>query len=404
MGGSLMQLVAVGAQDVPLIGNPQMTYFKGVFKRHTNFAMESIPLNFNQLADFGKKVTCLIARKGDLVSDLMIEIKLPSLPVGVSWINAIGHNMINKIELEIGGEIIDTIYGKFLDIYTELTNGTDKRDAYYKMIGKHSFFNKYSQDNIELTLYIPLPFWFCGKNYGRALPLIALQYHDVVVNVYFNEFSKMWYSGTSMSTIPTRQVITNAQLYADYIFLDTNERRHFAINSHSYLIEQHQICDNNPVDNKSILSRSDLEFNLPVKELIWVYQANSIAETNDWSNYSYVLDNDQNPEKKREPISTVTLNINGYDRFQERDGSYFRIVQPFKHHQRVSNDYIYVYSFAINPENAQPSGSIDFSWLNSAVMGFGHPSDIIAGNITIFAINYNYIQINKGMASLLYQS
>lgn len=403
-GGSLMQLVAVGAQDVPLIGNPQMSYFKSVFKRHTNFALESISLNFNQVADFGKKVTCLISKKGDLLSDLMIELKLPALPLGVSWTNAIGHNMIDKIELEIGGENIDTIHGRFLDIYTELVNETDKRNGYYKMVGKHNVFSRYSQDNTELTLYIPIPFWFCGKNYGRALPLIALQHYDVNINVYFNEFSKLWYSGTSMSSIPTKQSIINAQLYADYVFLDTQERRYFATNPHSYLIEQHQINDKNPVLNASTLSRADLNFNLPVKEILWVYQSNSVADTNDWCNYSYTMDNDQDPQNKEEPITKVSMRINGYDRFTTREGSYFRLVQPFKHHKRITDNYIYCYSFALDPEKAQPSGSMDFSWLNSITMDFEHPSDILPGHITVFAINYNYLMITKGMASLMYQA
>lgn len=403
MGGSLMQLVAVGAQDVPLIGNPQMTYFKSVFKRYTNFAMESIPLPFNQLVDFGKKVTCLISKKGDLISDLALEIKLPALPSGVSWVNGIGHHLIQKVELYIGGEIVDTIYGGFLDINTEITIPESKKSGYYQMIGKYHNFNKYSQDNEIKTLYIPLPFWFC-KGYGRALPLIALQHHDVKIDVYLNTFNKLWYSGTSMSVIPELQHITNAQVFCDYIFLDTKERRHFAISNHSYLIEQHQINSQNPVLYQSPLSKAELSLNLPVKELYWVYQPNDASLTNDWSNYSYTLDDDQNPSRAKEPITRVGLMINGYDRFEPREGSYFRLYQPFKHHTNVSDKYIYSYSFSLHPENGQPSGAIDFSWINSADLQFSHPSDILQGNITVYAVNYNYLQIANGMASLVYQS
>lgn len=403
MGGSLMQLVAVGAQDVPLIGNPQMTYFKNVFKRYTNFSLESIPLPFNQQVDFGRKVTCLIDRKGDLVSDMVLEIKLPALPEGISWINGIGHHLIQKVELYIGGEIVDTIYGGFLDIHSELTLPESKRSGYYQMVGKYHHFTRYSQDNETKTLYIPLPFWFC-KNYGQSLPLIALQYHDVKIDVYLNSFSKMWYSGTSMSNKPSEVSITNAQVYCDYIFLDTKERRYFAMNPHSYLIEQHQINSQNPVLYQSPLSKAELSLNLPVKELYWVYQANSASTTNDWSNYSYTMDNDQNPSKAKEPINTVGLRINGYERFEPREGSYFRLFQPFKHHTSITNKYIYSYSFSLHPEKGQPSGAIDFSWINSAFMEFSHLTDILQGNITIYAINYNYLQITNGMASLIYQS
>jgi hypothetical protein len=402
-GGSLMQLVAVGSQDVPLVGNPQMTYFKSVFKRHTHFALESIPLNFNQVADFGKKSTCLIDKKADLLTDIMLEIKLPALPSNISWINAIGYNLINKVELEIGGSIVDTIYGRFLDVYSELSLSDSHYNGNKKMIGKHDVFTKYTQDNRELTLYIRLPFWFTN-NYGLALPLIALQYHDVVLSVHFNKFSKLWYSGTDMNLVPDRQYISNATVYCDYIFLETNERRMFAKKSHTYLIKQHQARLENPVLKENTISRADLDFNLPVKEIYWVYQANSVSDTNDWSNYSNTLDNDQLPTKQKEPITEIGFTVNGHDRFSPRDSAYFRLVQPIKHHTRVSSDYIYSYSFALYPEKSQPSGTLNFSWVNSATMIFTHPNDIKQGNISIFAVNYNYLQIVKGMASLVYQS
>lgn len=401
--GSLIQLVAVGPQDVPLIGNPQMTHFKSVFKRHTNFALESIPLNFNQALNFDRKSTCLIDKKGDLLSDIWLEVKLPALSTGISWANGIGYTMINKVELEIGGYVIDTLYGNYMDINGELTTDESHMKGYYKTIGKHNTYTKYSQDTNIMTLYIHLPFWFTN-NYGLALPMVALQYHDVVLNVYIKPFSKLWYSGTSMSNIPSTPEITNAFVYCDYIFLDSKERRIFAQNNHTYLITQHQISDGNPVLAGQTLSKADINFNLPVKELKWIYQAHDVQDTNDWTNYSNTLDNDQIITKQTEAISTVALQVNGHDRFSSREGSYFRLVQPIKYHTRTPDDFIYTYSFALYPEKAQPSGSIDFSWLNSAVMTFEHPTNVLNGNITIFAINYNYLQISKGQANLVYQS
>lgn len=401
-GGSLIQLVAVGAQDVPLIGNPQMTHFKSVFKRHTHFSIESIPLNFNQALDFSRKSTCLIDRKGDLLSDIWLEVKLPALEYGVSWINGIGYHMLEKVELEIGGHVIDTLYGNYMDIHKELTTDESHIKGHYKVIGKHNFFTRYSQDAQELTLHIHLPFWFT-KNYGLSLPMVALQYHDVVLNVYMKPFSKVWYSGTSMTNIPDNVSVTNAFVYCDYIFLDTFERRYFAQNNHSYLIEQHQISDGNPVLAGQTLSKADINFNLPVKNLYWIYQAEDVQDTNDWSNYSNTLDNDQNPVKQTEAINTATLRINGYERFSSREGTYFRLVQPIKYHTRTPVDnFIYTYSFSLYPEKSQPSGSLDFSWLNSAMMEFEHPVNVLKGNITIYAVNYNYLQITKGMASLVY--
>lgn len=403
MGGSLMQLVAVGAQDVPIIGNPQMTHFKSVFKRHTHFALEAVRLNFNEAPNFGKKVTCLIDKKGDLLTDMMIEVKLPALPYSVSWINAIGYNMINKVELEIGGVVVDTIHGRFMDIYSELSQSESHRNGNYKMIGKFNVFTRYSQHDSQITVYIRLPFWFTDS-YGLSLPLVALQYHDVVLNVHFNEFSKLWYAGTEMSPIPSKLDIVNAQVYCDYIYLDTHERRNFAKRKHTYLIKQHQICDKNPVIQNNTITKAELNFNLPTKEILWVYQADRVSETNDWSNYSYTLDNDLRPAKKQEPITAVELQLNGQHKFEKREGSYFRLVQPLRHHTRVSTDFIYCYSFALYPEKPQPSGHLDFSFINSTVLTLHHPDDILQGNISVFAINYNYLQIMNGMAGLVYQS
>jgi hypothetical protein len=402
MGGSVLQLAAVGKQDIFLIGNPQITFFKSVYKRHTNFAIESIPLNFKGNVDFGNKIKCLIERKGDLISNMMLEIKLPALENGISWVNGIGNVMIDRVELEIGGEIIDTIHGSFLDIYHELCNDEGQRAGYNKMVGKTDYFNRFSHNN-AMSLYIPLPFWFC-RDIGKSLPLIALQYHDVELNLYLRPFNETWYSGSDMSNIPDRVSIVNAFVSCDYIFLDVPERKYFAQNMHSYLIEQHQINMGNPVLEKSPKSKVNLDLNLPVKELYWIYQANDVAVTNDWLNYSNTIYDDMNPLLGEEPINIVELRLNGLDRFIPREGNYFRLVLPYQRHNRISDKYIYNYTFCFKPEEVIPTGSLDFSWINSAELVFYHPTEILAGNITIFAINYNILEIKNGMANKRYNS
>lgn len=402
MGGAVLQLAAVGKQDVYLIGNPQITFFKSVYKRHTNFAIESIPLNFKGNVDFGSKVKCLIERKGDLLKNMVLEIKLPALGDGISWINGIGNMMIDRVELEIGGEIVDTIHGGFLDIYYELNIPESQINAYNSMIGKTNYFSRYSYNN-PLSLYVPLPFWFC-RDVGKSLPLVALQYHDVELNLYIRPFSELWYSGNSMENKPSRVSVTNAFVSCDYVFLDVPERRYFAQNPHSYLIEQHQINSGNPVLNKSPKSKVSLELNLPVKELYWVYQATDTKLTNDRINYSATIYDDMNPLLGVEPIEIVEFRLNGLERFIPREGSYFRTVQPFQNHTRSTDKYIYNYSFSVKPEEVIPTGSIDFSWINSAELVFYHPSNIMAGNITVYAVNYNILEIKNGMANKKYNS
>ena len=142
-GGGLMQLVAYGAQDVYLTGNPQITFFKVVYRRHTNFAMESIENPFNGAPNFGKKVTCTVQRNGDLIYRMYLQATLPQVQLQSTdgsgaqfrWLNWIGHNIINYVEIEIGGQRIDKQYGQWLHIWNELTQEPGKQAGYAKMVG-----------------------------------------------------------------------------------------------------------------------------------------------------------------------------------------------------------------------------------------------------------------------------
>ena len=196
MGGSLLELLAIGEQDTHLIGNPKFSYFKKVYKTHTNFSIEPIAQYFLETPDFGKKVVCPIDRKGDLLSQIFLELELPALQANVSWINGIGNHIIKDVELEIGGVIICKISGEFLDVYSEMTTTESKRSAYYKMVGKFSSFSRNSQTG-ALHLFVPLPFWFC-KTICCSLPLVSMQYSQVRVNLTFRPFNETWYSGTTM--------------------------------------------------------------------------------------------------------------------------------------------------------------------------------------------------------------
>ena len=213
MGGGLLQLVAYGAQDVYLTGNPQITFFKVVYRRHTNFSIESIQQTFNGNAQPNNRVTCQISRNGDLVHKLYVEFTPKDEHIDDA------RKCIKKVEVEIGGQLIDRQYSDWMDVWNELTLPEGKKVGYKYMI--------YGTSNVapvpHIKAYVPLEFWFC-RNIGLALPLIALQYHEVKINIEFD-------SSPSFS---------NATLWADYIFLDTDERRRFAQLSHEYLIEQVQ--------------------------------------------------------------------------------------------------------------------------------------------------------------------
>ena len=249
MGGGLMQLVAYGAQDIYLTGNPQITFFKVVYRRHTNFAVESIEQTFNGSADFGKKFSCTISRNGDLLHRVYLECVIADASDNTNAadnraaIVNFGFKMLDHVEVEIGGQCVDKHYGEWMEIWTSLSHSSDKSNMLSKIMPNNTTASKN---------YIPLQFWFC-RNPGLALPLIALQYHEVKLNVQF----------VSAAAGRTNN-IDNCCVFCDYIFLDTDERRRFAQVSHEYLIEQVQFTGD--VDSTASLS-TNLNLNHPVKVL-----------------------------------------------------------------------------------------------------------------------------------------
>ena len=439
MAGGLIQLAAIGAQNAYLTGNPQITFFVAVYKRHTNFSIESIEQLFHGNATFGKTVYCDIDRVGDLVSDMYLVVKLPKLQSSnnkgiISWANSIGHALIKSIDIEIGETVIDRHYGIWMQIWSELTVEASKRDAFNSMIGKKdNFYN--TLEATKEDLYIPLYFWFCA-NEGLALPLIALQNHEVRVNLNIRDFNELWVSHDN--TIPERVEMTNCSLYVDYIFLDDTERKFFARSTHNYLITQLQInsnaldtsvlykckkddiescvrCDEAtvPAEDEIIVRKSgphdismvDIKFNHPVKELIWIIQNSDILNVgggNDWFNFS---SSPFGVGVQEDPMMNAKLIINGEDRMSSRDAGYYRLVQPYQRHTSVPvNNYIYVYSFGFHPEKFQPSGTMNFSRIDSSILEVEVIEGITRPVLQMFATNYNVLRIMGGMAGVVYNN
>ena len=402
IGAALLELVARGEQDIALIGNPQMTYFKNIYKRHTNFSMETIEINFNEPGDFGKQTSAFIDKKGDLLHKIFIELDLPALTTNISWINGIGNHIIEYIELRLGGVLIDKIYGELMDIWSEMTTPLGLQGTYYKMVGKFGSYNKSTQTG-ALKLFIPLPFWFCN-DISRSLPLIAMQYTDIKLTVKFRPYTEMYnlrsLTAGEIATIPSSKTFTSVKLLCDFIYLDVFERRKFAsMKNSTTLIEQFQISDNHGVLANQTTINIPLHFNHPTKELIWFYRsATNLDSYNERSNYA----GDSTVSSIVKPFTNVELKFNGTDRFKKRSGDFFRFVQPYKHHTTGHEDFIYSYSFAIKPEDMQPSGTCNFSKIDNAVLQLPLASGIEAGQITVYAYSYNILKIMNGMAGLMY--
>jgi len=435
MGGGLLQLVAYGAQDVYLTGNPQITFFKVVYRRHTNFALEAIQQTFNGTPGYGQRVTCQISRNGDLIHRIYLALDLGASN-GDILCKFFGLRLINYVEIEIGGQKIDKHYSHWMYIWNELSLPIEKRNGYYDMVGAIGgpVSGGTAGSRINQYLYVPLEFWFC-RNVGLALPLIALQYHEVKINLNFESAANC--KGTSAGL----NNVFNASLWVDYIFLDTDERRRFAQLSHEYLIEQLQFTGQEAIISTNI--KPKLNFNHPVKELIWFVTRND-ADNNNWMNYTtnsessytastakslvygtpssaigaYYTDNSEvrireklypSTNSANNHIAQAKLVLNGNDRFATRNGSYFNIIQPFQHHNNIpANAGINVYSFALKPEEHQPSGTLNMSRIDTAVLNLTMNSAVTYSttnhNLYVYAVNYNVLRILSGMGGLAYSN
>jgi len=586
-----MQLVAYGAQDVYLTGNPQITFWKVTYRRYTNFAIESIEQTFNGQADFGRRVQCVISRNGDLAYRTYLQVTLPEINqlmglgnyttgqntgVYARWLDYPGEQLVAQVEVEIGGQRIDRQYGDWMHIWNQLTMTAEQTRGYFNMIGNTTqltFITDPSFSDVdgpcdslaprqvcaprnalpETTLYIPLQFWFC-TNPGLALPLIALQYHEVKINLDIRPIDEcLWavttlncntnpYSGKAgqynigtpvPATIAYNQSLVAASLYVDYVFLDTDERRRMAQNPHEYLITQLQFTGDESVGSSS--NKIKLNFNHPVKELIWVVQPDqnvdycssltcdallfkvlgaqpfnytdaidalpnavhafggptAVAQdsrafinaqglfqdagaldyipdqfhpgfTGYWNGPSNpynepdlggppvpvnqasqqllaniinggggaygalpVYDNSSHNDNSgvsdagtfvltetsldmhcwgQNPVVTAKLQLNGQDRFSEREGTYFSWVQPYQAHTRNPDEGINVYSFALRPEEHQPSGTCNFSRIDNATLQLVLSNATVEGTKTakvrVYATNYN-VKILSALKSYL---
>jgi hypothetical protein len=399
--GTLIELIARGQQDTYLIGNPQFSYFKSVYRRCTNFAIEPIRQIFTESPDFGKRVTCIIDKKGDLLSDILIEIELPALKPYVSWTNSIGAFMFEYIELQLGGEPIDRITGEMLDAWLEVSTQLGVKNSLYSMIGKNITFNNTSQ-NDALKMLVPLPFWFC-RSVERSLPLISMQYTDVKIVVQFKQFDQCWYKLSNDLTPDSLPMISKADLICNYIFLDVFERTKFAKQDNfDYLIEQFQQSSSYQVPANILNITSRIFFNHPVKEIFWMYRSTLALNANDYYNYGSVANYGTSSLVISEPFNQIQLRYNGNDRFEPLPATLFRLYEPYRYHSSGTSQYIYLYSFAIDPENMQPSGTCNFSKIDNATLNFTCNPNISEGMISIYATNYNILRIKNGMAGLMF--
>lgn len=430
MTGGLIQLISKGVIDSYITESPEITYFKSVYCKHTNFAIETYEEVLSGNITYGSTSVCKINHYGDLLSDLILKINLPSLNKFIlpcvkdiqdcycgkctkntptfSWVNAIGHVLIESVELQIGGKTIDKQYGEWFEIWTELVQTQEKRQGYYEMIGKVDYgaYKLNFKDN--MTLFVPLNFWF-SRNIGHALPLVSLYYEEVLIKIKWRNFDSCYISDIPNAKCQNNHAFT-ASLLTDQIYLDIVEREKFLMENQLYVVDQLQFHEYN--FSKSVKSpKIDLgPFVHPIKELIWALQRDDIHEytiyridnneiimpANDWFNYC-----SKKTKDKGDTFGYAKIILNGNERCQTMSAQYYRLIQPYKYHTRVPGNYIYNYSFSLKPEELQPTGSCNFSVFNNIYLQLKDvkmESDYV---VKIWATNINFLLITGGISGLV---
>jgi len=571
MPGGLLQIASFGNQDIFLTGNPEITYFKYVYRRYTNFSIETLEQFPDGIVNFGEKITFTLSKNADLVHKVYLKIEIPKVdiykavdanavniaknnyeeaktnwinlnkysnyiieaynliykelqpinadplliyndlvsffqndidlndytnvvntikpaiknttdireqikiivnsilsrdeklkkisylidqikkylinknniyyfydpdsnidypnrddedPLSVlytkkiyeetsttrykfAWIKKLGHYIIKKIEVDIGGTIIDRHYNDWINIWHELTKVSFKETIYDKMIGNISELTTYNNKaKPNYILYLPLSFWFNQYN-GISIPLVALKYQDVKINIEINDLINCIISEYKNLNIDNLIKIINTSLYIDYVYLDQIERKKFAYGIHEYIIPQIQteiFRDNNT-------QQITCSFNTlyPTKELIWIAKKkinrsyNNLDTNIDWSNYSIKIGN-----ISYNPIKSAHIELSGYERFKKIDGIYFNYTQPYEYHTATPSDGINVYSFALKPEDNQPSGSCNMTRHEAKNLRLEFMNDFITelGDeyyiVKLYSINYNVLRFMGGMCSLAF--
>ena len=406
MTGGLLQLAFKGPQDIYLTGNPQMTFFKSVYKQHSNFTKDTQLLQFENDIKLGTNHYCVIKRYGDLLSNLYLYIELPEITSADSnetwkgYVNGVGYSIIKSISLDIGGLIIDKLDYTWLDIYNELYD--QKSDD---LIGKFNTDISLQENSNSKKLYIPLKFWFT-KNPGLSIPLIALQYHEIKINIEFKNWNEIIKS--NISNFITTNTKIKAHIIADYIHLDDNEKKFFTATNHEYLIEQLQILSEYDITNNTTTAKVPLDFSHPIKEIVWVIADNvnhsqNTKTGNNWLSYTSIS------SSYGDTFTTAKITMNGLDRTNDMSCEYYRQVIPYESYTYLPRKYIYCYSFSLNPTQFQPSGSCNYSKINKSYLQINfNPINNIGGTtngrIKIYGTNYNILSIKQGMGGVLFMN
>jgi hypothetical protein len=454
MPGGTLQLVFQGSQDLILTGNPSMSFFRSIFRSHSRFAMESMRIamtrstaNVYDRTQFSVK----LPRNADMVSNMYFTFKLPDVYAPVdrpvfAWVEYVAEAAIEEFQLTIGGALVDRQYGEWIRIWNELTQDGARRLLYDKMTGNVTDMvdprAAYTETRIYpiaeniypfsdpngsapptirgRRVYVPLPFWFT-KHPGAALPLIGLQYHEIEIQLTMRPIAQLYRLFGSRdgvvdywapdATTPSHALrgylksdepmaVTDtvldvqAGLEVNYIFLDGPERTFFALKPTDHLIEQVTRVQANGLSQNQLV---DLVLQNPVKELFWTLQRDDAPDHNAWYDYT---------DAGGEIMTSAQLLFNGMPRIEEKESTYFTLVQPYQHHSGANlTPGVHCYSMSLHPEAFNPSGSFNASRINriQLLLRTRAPDDeSYTYRANIYAVNYNFLRMSAGMAAVMF--
>ena len=505
MPGGMMQLLSQGGQNIFLIGNPSITFFKTVYKRHTKFGSEYITLFFDPAPTFtptqNTSATCKISRNADLLYDCYLTYELPAIftnnKIPFGWCDNVGNKIIRETSIRFDGTMIDRQSGDYMKMYNDLSSDETQKKKYNELVGNVDYLKNSGQqlsDNIDeqslailaYKLYVPFSFWFC-QNSGSSIPLIALQYNETFIDVTYNKLNDLFRIGNPLvspqqlfgdyensdENISIRNYLLgrgydqtniiyyftqnnwsgNSTILANYIYLGEDEQKTFAQTSHEYLITQTQF------NLFQGLSRGpnylETSFSNPIIEIIWYLTRDDLYLTNDWYNFTGIKSNktleyvykyfskknihtlnkfalEEEYNGSKEFLDTVKENtldnltniqmqtyFNGYenimdtfqpvlnnnDRQEVLDSNFYRNLNQWKYHTGKTDQPVYLLPFSFEPEKIQPSGSLNFSFLNKQEFRLNikdnYPVDE-KFDCYMYARSYNVLRIIGGIGSIVF--
>lgn len=447
ISGCQCQVSGRGPSDITLLSPCESTFWKTTYTRTTNFAVGELELPFNSACGFGRqKFSCKVSRSGDLLSGLYVSVVLPRIeypapaggppafslynPTGTpllpgvpsyaSYVNEIGHAMFNDISLNIGQHEFDRHTAEYMAVWEAISAPSDR--LLTTMTGRYSSVAAAAQASLlDQHLYIPMSFFF-ARFPEQALPLVALYWHDVELNLSTKPLKDLIISSGSAavdlaSPAPTIVLPTNISMcmMGNFVYLDRPERAAFANSKSEYVIDQVEFLGADTVTATTGTRNHNIRFNHPVQELIWAYRSDAATAALDWFNFSgpsATIPNIAGVSIPTDPFETAAIYINNHDRTPEHPAVYYRTVQPFQTHSRIPapDRMVYGYSFGLKPEELLNSGTLNMSRLDNAHLRVKYhaAADPIyppfVGSLFVFARNKNLVKIVVGMAGLRFAS